>query len=651
MGLQDYRQNYKPFEYQEPLDFISRINKTYWIHDEVKFDGDLQDYHNYLTESQRTYNKHSMLMVSTVEVAVKLFWGGLYNMFPKPEINGLGVTFAECYKEGTEVLTRKGWTDFRNIGEDEVATFDSNRQIHFEKPSAYISKDYKGVLYKLSSKDQLSYLTPCHKLTLYNHKGEEYHEEAYKVSFNNSNIRIPVSKGVSNTELSYNKYITDWDRLRIAIQADGHKRSFIRKDNTKVYRGLDSNSYIYEIKFLKQRKIDRLQNILDNLPDIKYHKRKYKSGITCFEVFIDRKYNDLKSLEWLKLDDKITDPNWLLGIISELSYWDGSYFNDKKNCRIKYFTTNEENSEIVQMIGTLAGYKTNICTREDLRKESYNTVYVVSFNKNRDTLPITSLSKEEIEYDGKVYCVTIPSTGNLITRYNKKVFWSGNCEYRHAEAYSRLGDVVGYNDELEHIMKVPAVKAMMDFLNIELRSDDPFTKIGLFGLLVENGLLFESFATIYSNTRFKGLMKNVSNMVAWTSLDEICHSDAATWLLNTLSSEQPLSSDEKDIKEREFKRVILRFMELQKDVRDWIFEQGECDHFTKIDLENFTKRRIDDALANIGFSRIFNITDEEYEPMEWFDEEIFANTLDDFFAKRPVDYTKHDKPATGEDLF
>lgn len=37
--------------------------------------------------------------------------------------------------------------------------------------------------------------------------------------------------------------------------------------------------------------------------------------------------------------------------------------------------------------------------------------------------------------------------------------------------------------------------------------------------------------------------------------------------------------------------------------------------------------------------------------MAWFEEEVFANSLDDFFAKRPVDYTKHDKSITAEDLF
>ena len=37
--------------------------------------------------------------------------------------------------------------------------------------------------------------------------------------------------------------------------------------------------------------------------------------------------------------------------------------------------------------------------------------------------------------------------------------------------------------------------------------------------------------------------------------------------------------------------------------------------------------------------------------MNWFNEEVYASALDDFFAKRPVDYTKHDKTITENDLF
>jgi ribonucleoside-diphosphate reductase beta chain len=63
------------------------------------------------------------------------------------------------------------------------------------------------------------------------------------------------------------------------------------------------------------------------------------------------------------------------------------------------------------------------------------------------------------------------------------------------------------------------------------------------------------------------------------------------------------------------------------------------------------KYRIDDSLSKIGLSKIYNVSEADYVPMQWFEEEVFANSLDDFFAKRPVDYTKHDKSITAMDLF
>ena len=660
MGLTDKRVNYKPFEYPEVLKFIDLINKSYWVHSEVDFIADVQDFHSELSEVEKEVVKRSLLGIAQIEVGVKTFWGSLYQMFPKPELNGLGSTFAECYIEGTEVLTKTGWKDFRDLIEgEEVATFNNRREISFRKPSNYISKSYAGKLYKLSSKDQLSYITPGHKLTLYDKNMLQYHEEAEKVSFNNNDIRIPVSYGVGfASELAYNKYLTDWDRLRIAIQADGHKRFFRLKDGSKQERGIDSDKVLYELTFSKQRKIDRLQEILNGLPDIQYYRRDYNSGKTCFEVFLDRKENDLKSFNWILKDIRLTDSYWASGIVSELSYWDGQYLENKKDCKIKYSTTNELNADIIQIVGTLAGYKTNIQVREDLRKETFSDSFILSFNKNRETLPITSLTKEEVDYDGRVYCVTIPSTGNLITRYNKKIFWSGNCEFRHSEAYSRLLEVLGYNDEFKDILNVPVIKNKIKVIENMLDSTSSFNKmlgtkrynllkLILFTIIIENTSLFSQFANILSFTRFKGYMKNVSNIIAWTSIDEKCHSDAGIYLINKYKEEVDLSDDLKE----HIRSAIKRYMFAEDSMLDWIYEKGELSFFTKEDMSNFMKFRLDEALKQIGIKPLYNITDAQYKPMKWFDEEVFANELDDFFAKRPTAYTKHDKPITKDNLF
>ena len=71
----------------------------------------------------------------------------------------------------------------------------------------------------------------------------------------------------------------------------------------------------------------------------------------------------------------------------------------------------------------------------------------------------------------------------------------------------------------------------------------------------------------------------------------------------------------------------------------------------KEDLLNFMKYRVDDSLKKINMTTRYNISPEQYRPMVWFEEEVFANSMGDFFAKRPVDYTKHDKSITANDLF
>lgn len=229
------------------------------------------------------------------------------------------------------------------------------------------------------------------------------------------------------------------------------------------------------------------------------------------------------------------------------------------------------------------------------------------------------------------------------------------CEFRHSEAYSRLLEVLGYHEEFENVIEIPAIKERIDYLTSVLRhanSSDPkeyVSSLLLFSILIENVSLFSQFAIILSFTRFKGYMKNVSNIIAWTSVDEQIHANAGIFLINKIREELPDLLTDKDISD--IYDMVDRSVELEGKILDWIFEQGEIDNIGKQNLLNFMKYRVDDSLKKIGFQPRYNISPEEYKPMMWFEEEVFANSLDDFFAKRPVDYTKHDKSITANDLF
>lgn len=229
------------------------------------------------------------------------------------------------------------------------------------------------------------------------------------------------------------------------------------------------------------------------------------------------------------------------------------------------------------------------------------------------------------------------------------------CEFRHSEAYSRLLDVLGYNNEFTQLIQVPVIRKRVEYLSQALA----FTKSGndkeyvfsliLFSMLIENVSLFSQFAIILSFTRFKGVMKNVSNIIAWTSVDEQIHANAGIYIVNQIRKEFPEYMDS-DTRER-ITEIVRQSIDVEAEILDWIFEHGAIETISKENLLNFMKYRVDDSMQKIGLSKIYKVSEHDYQPMVWFEEEVFANSLDDFFAKRPVDYTKHDKSITANDLF
>ena len=85
----------KPYEYPQLYEYVPAIRHSYWIHTEFNFTSDIQDFKSRLDEIEKSAIKNTMLAISQIEVAVKSFWGDLYQRMPKPEIGAVGSTFAE----------------------------------------------------------------------------------------------------------------------------------------------------------------------------------------------------------------------------------------------------------------------------------------------------------------------------------------------------------------------------------------------------------------------------------------------------------------------------------------------------------------------------------------------------------------------------
>jgi ribonucleoside-diphosphate reductase beta chain len=234
-------------------------------------------------------------------------------------------------------------------------------------------------------------------------------------------------------------------------------------------------------------------------------------------------------------------------------------------------------------------------------------------------------------------------------------------EIRHGEAYSRLLEVLGFNDEFKKLIEVPIINDRIEYLNHVMsygksldennksKKEQYVLSLILFSILIENVSLFSQFAIILSFTRFSGLLKNVSNIIGWTSIDEQIHAQSGIFIINQIRAEYPEMFTIGFKLNVEY--IVEHSIKVESKMLDWIFEAGEFESVSKEDLLNFMKKRVDDSLKAIGMDALYNVDENKLESMVWFEEETTANTLDDFFAKRPVDYTKAQTKITSDDLF
>lgn len=119
------RINLKPYEYPELLEYVDAIRHSYWILTEFNFTSDIQDFKALLNDAEREAIKRTMLAISQIEVAVKTFWGNVYQKMPKPEIGSIGATFSEsevrhhdAYSHLLEILGLN--EEFKNLKDNPV---------------------------------------------------------------------------------------------------------------------------------------------------------------------------------------------------------------------------------------------------------------------------------------------------------------------------------------------------------------------------------------------------------------------------------------------------------------------------------------------------------------------------------------------------
>ena len=228
-------------------------------------------------------------------------------------------------------------------------------------------------------------------------------------------------------------------------------------------------------------------------------------------------------------------------------------------------------------------------------------------------------------------------------------------EFNNLDAYSHLLEILGLNNEFKKLKKKPAIMKRVRYLETALknsRSDDNreyAESILLFSLFIEHVSLFSQFLIIMAFNKHKNMLKGISNVVEATSKEEQIHGDFGIDLIKILQKENP------DWFTKEYHKNIQNMckeaFEAEKDVVDWIFENGELDFLPKAVVNEFLKNRFNNSLESIGIDKVFDIDQDLVSQTEWFDDEIIGTKHGDFFVKRSINYSKRTQSITSDDLF
>jgi ribonucleoside-diphosphate reductase beta chain len=231
----------------------------------------------------------------------------------------------------------------------------------------------------------------------------------------------------------------------------------------------------------------------------------------------------------------------------------------------------------------------------------------------------------------------------------------GGVEVVHSKAYAEILSKLGLEDQFEDLFSEPVVVGRVNYLtkyiNKIYKNDHKNIcySLVLFTLFTEYTALFSQFYTILGFNRFRGVLKDVANVVQYTSKEENLHAEGGIALLNQIRAEHPELFDAEFVEK--IRQEVLEAYKAESDLIDWILEGYENEFLSPRILKGYVQIRLNDALEKIGMGTSFEIDPQIREETLWMEEEVYASALTDFFHKKPIDYSKKMKTYNEEDLF
>jgi ribonucleoside-diphosphate reductase beta chain len=192
----------------------------------------------------------------------------------------------------------------------------------------------------------------------------------------------------------------------------------------------------------------------------------------------------------------------------------------------------------------------------------------------------------------------------------------------HAQAYAHLNDSLGL-DDYEAFLTDPVTRTKIEYF-VEHPND--LVSLAIFSGAGEGVSLFSSFAVLLSlsrDSRYKGL----AQIISWSVRDEHEHSEMGCELFRDLVLERGITKEETQMIYKGFDTVLSNEFEFI----DTIFEGRTLENLREEELKDYMRLRANNRLKALGFEERYTVGKEAYVVKDWFENEAFGQSSNDFF--------------------
>lgn len=330
-----------------------------------------------------------------------------------------------CHDDQTDVLTDSGWMRFADLtGDEKLLTMDPvTHKASYSLPTKIVAKPYRGPMYYYAGKGMNYAVTPDHQM-LYGQK--QFHnggrldwrksEKQNIKTWNNKYIKKVIDWDVDdNPELS-----DDFLKLMGWFGSEGHVNKAVNFVN---FTQLATKFEHHEIIRICQR--------------LGYNPKVYGNNIRIHDTELAKFF-----VQWgrTQLERRVPDVVRMASARQIGIYLDAYSAGDgyhKSNGREIIYTSSPDMADDLQELILKTGMPSVVNKRELKGQQrimpdghivtSSVDGYVVSRPSRRSDAKMYNENEEIRDYDGMVYCATVPPNHLLFTRRNGYTMWSGNC--------------------------------------------------------------------------------------------------------------------------------------------------------------------------------------------------------------------------------